>query len=157
MTTKVPPQLRGKVWHSTSIENAKSIVGCGAILAEPELSETKRWGSATQLFVRSIGGISLFDFRLPNSHSSGLLSRFVPCKVDLIRTVWFEIDLSKLGSSFLSAEDTRLRWINAGMNTQYMPKLEAASLCAIPISCIKTVYVCDRRGVFRVTALEEFA
>lgn len=156
MITKVPPQLRGKVWHSTSIENAKSIVECGAILAEPELSETKRWGSASLLFVRSIGGISLFDFRLHNSHSSEFLGAFVPCKVGFSRTVWFEIELSKLGSSFISADETRLRWINAGMNTQYMPKLEAASLSAIPIDCIKAVYVCNRKGVFRVTTLEEF-
>ncbi|ELA9814221.1 TPA: hypothetical protein ACGSUT_004207 [Vibrio parahaemolyticus] len=149
MSTKVPTELKGKVWHSTSIENAMSIVRQGFIFAEPDIDQTKCWGGKSERvhpFVRSIGGISLFDFRLPNSHVSEILYSFIPCKSGCAQTVWFEIDVSRLSDSFLSADETRMRWRESGMSRQYMPKLESTSLCPIPTSYINSIYISRKMG-----------
>jgi leucyl-tRNA synthetase len=160
LSTKVPTELKSKVWHSTSIENATSIVRQGFILAEPDIDQAKFWGGKSERvypFVRSIGGISLFDFRLPSSHVSKILYNFIPCKSGCTQTVWFGIDVSRLGDLFLSADETRIRWMESGMNRQYMPKLESTSLCPIPISCINSIYISRKNGVFKPTTLEIFA
>lgn len=152
MTTRVPKELKGRVWHSTSKENALKIDKHGYIVAEPDIDESKRWGGKSQSvhpFVRSIGGISLFDFRLPNSHISEILYSFIPCRAGWSQTVWFEINVLYLDDSFLSAEQVRLRWIKAGMNRQYMPKLEAASLRPIPTKHINSIYISNKVGFFK--------
>ncbi|MGR5518921.1 hypothetical protein ACPV5H_26345 [Vibrio harveyi] len=161
MSIKVPQQLQGKVWHSTTLENANEIVRKGYILAEPNIDQSKRWGrndSSAYPFVRSIGGISLFDFRLPSSHSNPMLYSFVPCKAGYTQTVWFEIDIQKLDESFLSADETREQWKASGMVRNYMPKLEACSLCPIPTNLVKSVYISNKHGTFKLLAsIEELA
>ena len=44
MSKKIPNKLKGKVWHSTSVENAKKIVKYGRIVAEPDIEAKERWG-----------------------------------------------------------------------------------------------------------------
>jgi hypothetical protein len=59
--------LRGSVWHSTNSERYKGILSAGAILPEPPIPDSDRWGTRPGTigcpYVRSIGGGSLFDFR----------------------------------------------------------------------------------------------
>lgn len=35
------------------------------------------------------------------------------------------------------------------MNRQYMPKLEAASLRPIPIEYVKSIYISNKKGIFK--------
>ncbi len=152
LVISVPKELKGKIWHSTSVANALEITKHGYILAEPDIDESNRWGGKLESlypFVRSIGGISLFDFRLPNSYISEILYSFIPCRKGWAKTVWFDIDVQYLNESFLSAEQTRQRWIEAGMNRQYMPKLEAASLCSISTENINSIYISNKKGIFK--------
>jgi hypothetical protein len=152
LITRVPNELKGKIWHSTSKELALEIYSHGYIIFDPSIDESKRWGGkskSTHPFVRSIGGISLFDFRLPSSHVSEILYSFIPCRTGWPQTVWLEINHFYLGDMFSSAEETRIRWIEAGMNRQYMPKLEAASLRPIPIEYIKSIYISNKKGIFK--------
>ncbi len=159
MSKTIPKQLKGKVWHSTSILNAKEIVAHGEILANPDIEAERRWGGTCESkypFVRTLGGISLFDFRLPKAHSNDLLVRWVPCHVNLTATVWFEIDTSKLQGFFLSAEETRIRWQEAGMDRQFMPHLEASCLCSIGVQDIKSTYIAYRNGKLSSASLDAF-
>jgi len=59
--------LRGSVWHTTNCDRYKSILADGAILPEPSIPDSDRWGTGLGTigcpYVRSIGGVSLFDFR----------------------------------------------------------------------------------------------
>lgn len=58
--------LRGGVWHTTDSERYKGILSAGAILPEPPIPDSDRWetglGTIGCSYVRSIGGVSLFDF-----------------------------------------------------------------------------------------------
>ena len=60
-------ELWGGVWHTTHPERFLSILNDGAILLEPPIPNDERWGVGLgpdhYPFVRSIGGVSLFDFR----------------------------------------------------------------------------------------------
>src|SRR5258708_6756663 len=60
-------ELVGGVWHTTNQERFLRILEWGTILPEPDISEHGRWGTAAgpegYPYVRSIGGVSLFDFR----------------------------------------------------------------------------------------------
>ncbi|PKG86490.1 hypothetical protein CXF85_01950 [Colwellia sp. 75C3] len=149
MPKRIPHKLKGKVWHSTSFDNAVKIIKSGSILSNPNISTEDKWGGNSETdypFVKSIGGISLFDFRLPESHSSELLYRWVPCQVKFSKTVWFEIDTSKLHSCFLSAEDTLVKWEKAGMTRNYMPYLEASCISPIDTQYIKSILIGDQNG-----------
>jgi hypothetical protein len=59
--------LRGGVWHNSDSERYKGIISAGAILPEPPIPDSDRWGTGLGTigcpYVRSIGGVSLFDFR----------------------------------------------------------------------------------------------
>lgn len=159
MSKTIPNQLKGKVWHSTSVVNAKKIVTHGEILANPDIEAESRWGGTCESkypFVRTLGGISLFDFRLPKTHSNELLTRWVPCHTKIPATVWFEIDISKLKGFFLSAEETRIKWRDAGMDRQFMPHLEASCLCPISVQDIKSIYIGYTSGKFTSVSLNYF-
>ena len=60
-------ELVGSVWHTTRPERFQHILESGAILPEPDIPKAERWGTAGgpegYPYVRSIGAVSLFDFR----------------------------------------------------------------------------------------------
>ena len=65
---KLPAELKGRVWHTTSLVRFQQILRDQAILPEPPtVDNSERWktGSRPELYpyVRVIGGVSLFDFR----------------------------------------------------------------------------------------------
>jgi hypothetical protein len=63
---RVLQQLHGGLWHTTSSDRFESILATGAILPEPNIPDSKRWctggGSEHYPYVRTLGGVSLFDF-----------------------------------------------------------------------------------------------
>lgn len=60
-------ELVGGVWHTASQDRFVRILECGAIFPEPDIPHEQRWGTAAgsegHPYVRSIGGVSLFDLR----------------------------------------------------------------------------------------------
>ncbi|WP_278370487.1 hypothetical protein, partial [Pseudoalteromonas lipolytica] len=102
-----PSELFGSVWHTTSLERYSMIVVNGCIKVNPDIPDSERWG--TKLgekhfpFVRSLGGISVFDFRDFDVDATDWAT-FVPCRTDWQNAVWIEVDISKLGDRFKSAQ-----------------------------------------------------
>src|SRR5258708_20259302 len=68
-------ELSGRLWHTTHPNRFKSILNSGAILPEPDIPDSERWkaskGNQSFPFVRTLGGVSLFDFDQfdPDSYS----------------------------------------------------------------------------------------
>jgi hypothetical protein len=60
-------KLKGGVWHTTNMNRFQGILRSSAILPEPEIPDRERWstsrGSELYPYVRTLGGVSLFDFR----------------------------------------------------------------------------------------------
>jgi hypothetical protein len=110
-------ELVDGVWHTTSQNRFLRILECGAILPEPDISERERWGTAIgpegYSYVRSIGGVSLFDFRgfetesYSKEYPCSSWETFVPCLDGWDSAVWIEIDHEALGAAFISGVDLR--------------------------------------------------
>jgi hypothetical protein len=112
-------ELVDGVWHTTNQDRFHRILECGAILPEPEISEYGRWGGHS--YVRSIGGVSLFDFRGFEAESysakypASSWEYFVPCHRDWDSAVWIEIDHESLGSAFISGVELLAKWKAEGL------------------------------------------
>jgi len=65
MTGEFPNILRDSVCHTTSVGSCREILAHGKIVAEPDISNRERWstacGSRLYPYVRTLGGMSLFD------------------------------------------------------------------------------------------------
>ncbi|ABI38919.1 conserved hypothetical protein [Shewanella sp. MR-4] len=150
-----PQELLGTVWHTTSIERYKMIVRDGCIKANPSLPDSERWG--TKLgeehfpFVRSLGGVSVFDFRNfdVNSYSKKFgaanWATFVPCRSDWRSAVWVEIDFSSLGGNFISGQSIREMWYKMDSTRKFITQIEGAVIGVIPTSAFKQVLFYDTR------------
>lgn len=140
---RVLEELLGKVWHTTNSDRYNAILQFGAIVPEPDIADCDRWGTACGReyypFVRSIGGVSLFDFRdfdpieyrgrCPLSN----WEEFIPFRKDWSASVWIEIDTVRLGNQFIGAMALLERWKEAGAyKHRIMPYLEAAILRDVP-------------------------
>ncbi len=140
-------ELVGGVWHTTSQERFEAILECGAILPEPNISERERWGTKIgpegYPYVRSIGGVSLFDFRdfdaekYSAKYPASSWEFFVPCHPSWASAVWIEIEHETLGKAFVSGVGLLARWKAEGSSQRIMPLIEAASLAPIPCSAFK--------------------
>ncbi|MGY5820761.1 hypothetical protein [Vibrio chemaguriensis] len=141
-----PSELFGSVWHTTSLERYSMIVGDGCIKANPDIPDSERWG--TNLgekhfpFVRSLGGISVFDFRDFDADSTDWAT-FVPCRTEWQSAVWIEVDISKLGDSFKSAQSIRELWHEVNSTRKFITQIEGAVIGSIPILAFKQVLVYD--------------
>lgn len=117
-------ELHGQSWHTTHPDRFKNIVAVGAILPEPEIPELDRWktsrGKDHYPFVRTLGGVSLFDFDHfdPQSYAEKYAMcswhDFVPFRNDWGRSVWIEIDRKLVAPKFISGPDLLARWKSAG-------------------------------------------
>ena len=143
---KFPSELFGSVWHTTSLERYSMIVGDGCIKANPDIPDSERWG--TKLgekyfpFVRSLGGISVFDFRDFDAGATDWAT-FVPCRTEWQSAVWIEVDISKLGDSFKSAQSIRQLWHQMGSTRKFITQIEGAVIGSIPTLAFKQVLVYD--------------
>lgn len=151
LQNKVLSELIGGVWHTTHPDRLQPILECGAILPEPDLSEKERWGTAIgpagYHYVRSIGGVSLFDFRnfdpgkYSEAYPSSSWSYFVPCNLAWECAAWIEIDHEQLGSAFISGADLLARWKSEKSSRRIMPLIEAACVGALPARAFRRAFL----------------
>jgi hypothetical protein len=142
-------RLQGCVWHTTNSERFRGIVRCAAILPEPDIKDSDRWstslGSEYYPYVRTLGGVSLFDFRDfdPEHYSevypNSMWREFVPYRPAWGEAVWIEIDVSLLGDAFISGPALLARWKADTVGNRIMPQIEAAHLGPLPRSAFKEV------------------
>ena len=131
--------LRGGLWHTTSVARFAGIKSHMAILSQPPVPDAERWGTACGPngwpFVRTLGGVSLFDFEGfdPEEHDvkcpMSSWREFVPFRAVWGASVWIEIDRLRAGESLvgprvLLARQSRDR----AYGHRLMPYIEACYL-----------------------------
>ena len=146
-----PEALVNGIWHTTSVERFNAILEGTAILPNPPIPDSERWGTAggpdLYPFVRSIGGVSVFDFtafdesvyekRYPLSN----WSEFVPCRRSWGSAVWIELKRELLGASFIDGQNLLTRWKREGGGRRIMPLIEGAHIGPVPTSVFARVLV----------------
>ncbi|PKG37080.1 hypothetical protein [Psychromonas sp. Urea-02u-13] len=139
---KFPTELSGRVWHTTNLERYAMIVADGVINANPDIPDNERWGTGLGEehfpFVRSLGGVSVFDFRNFDVDVTDW-GAFVPCRTDWQSAVWIEIDISVLGNSFISGQSIRELWHKMDSTRKFMTQIEGAVIGSIPTSAFKKI------------------
>lgn len=157
-------KIQGSVWHTTNSGRLRGILRAGAILPEPDIDDRDRWstsqGREWYPYVRTLGGVSLFDFRefdrqdYSQNYPLSSWSEFVPYRRAWREAVWIEIDISKLGETFISGVDLLQRWkAEEALKHRIMPKIEAAHLGPVPLTAFKNLYEV-REGVHAFTSIE---
>lgn len=147
-----PQQLANRVWHTTTEERFTAISNDGAILPDPNISDNQRWGTVSgpekYPFVRSIGGVSLFDFRGFEAETYELQypvstwREFVPCGSKSESAVWIEIRLSHIEQHFIDGAALLSKWKNSGeLYRKIMPLIECAHIGPIAASAFGEVLV----------------
>jgi hypothetical protein len=147
-----PPELRSGLWHTTNSDRFARIVAVGQILPEPDLPDSERWktggGVAHYPYVRSIGGVSLFDFTDfdPESYSKDYpLSDwhvFVPYRRSWRNSVWIQVDRDAISDHFVSGLEVLMRRRrDKAYGHDFMPLIEAASLAPIPVTTFRRVLI----------------
>jgi hypothetical protein len=154
--------LQGRLWHTTNSERFQGILRSGAILPEPDIEDSERWGtpqgSEFYPYVRTLGGVSLFDFRefAPEQYSKAYpmsdWMAFVPYQAAWKEAVWIQIDARKLGKMFLSGVDLLARW-KAESSNIIMPGIEAAYIGELPRIIFKNVFLV-REGIHAFLPIE---
>lgn len=141
--------LCGSVWHTTNSERYKGILLEGAILPEPLIPDSDRWGTGLGTigcpYVRSIGGVSLFDFRDfdPEEYSENYpistWREFVPYRSAWGEAIWIEVDVSEVMAEFISGREILDRWKAEQATNRFMPLIEAAHIGALPLKAFRQV------------------
>lgn len=141
-----PSVLLGRLWHTTPLHRYRRIRRDGAILVNPSMQDPKRWfggnGPKNYPYVRSLGGVSLFDFpgdfdpeAYTKQYPCCSWRRFVPYSYSssgrLWRvSVWIEILPERLGEQLISGA-ALLKRAKADPNSvhhNFMPGIEAAHI-----------------------------
>lgn len=144
-------RISSGIWHTTSQDRFRAILESGAILPEPNLPDSGRWstnlGPQWYPYVRTLGGVSLFDFRGfgPESYRErcpmSSWYEFVPYRDEWKASVWIEIDSGVLGETFISGKDLLDRWKAATIGNRIMPEIEAAHIGPIPAAAFISAFV----------------
>jgi hypothetical protein len=141
-------ELHGGLWHTTHPDRFRHILSRGAITPEPDISNSERWkasaGPEFYPYVRTLGGVSLFDFDKFDSESysekfpSSSWYEFVPFRETWGCAAWIEIDRARAAHKFVSATDLVARWNNEkAYHHTIMPHLEW--LIALSQVCLNVV------------------
>src|SRR5215470_9580940 len=85
-----PSELREGLWHTTTPDRYGGMLRTGSILPNPDMPEAERWKTAAgphyYPYVRTLGGVSLFDFRgfdsdvYSHNYPLSTWREFVPCR-----------------------------------------------------------------------------
>ena len=146
------PKLQGRLWHTTHPDRFQGILNCGAILPEPPIPATSRWktarGQEGYPYVRTIGGVSLFDFDRfqPQSYSIdyplSTWRTFIPFREDWGTAIWIEINRAQITHQLISATDLLARWkADGAYGNALMPCIEAAVIGELPASAFLGAFV----------------
>lgn len=144
--------LSGRLWHTTRPDRVPDIVAAGSLLVEPSIDNAERWktsrGPDYYPFVRTIGGISLFDFAnfdadlYDQTHPMSSWRSFVPYLQEWRGAVWIEIDREAISDSFISADEIVRRWDEGGHHRHtVMPRIEAAHIGDLPVSACQSAFL----------------
>ncbi len=148
-------ELYGGLWHITHPERFKSILISGAILPEPNLSEREREKTSNGPdgfpYVRSLNGVSLFDFEHFDSNSyskkcpSSSWAAYVPFRTLWDSSVWIEIDRKLVANQIISGTNLLAQWKSdkAYIHT-IMPYIEVAHLGPLPQIAFKRAFLVCR-------------
>lgn len=133
-----PIILLGGLWHSTNRDRLELILSSGAILPEPDIPNKSRWcassGPEHYPFVRSLGGVSLFDFmgydhEMYAREYSSSVSAFVPFRPGMGNPVWIEINRSDCQKSIINGDDLLEKWNSEeAYGHNIMPLIEVAHI-----------------------------
>jgi hypothetical protein len=150
LADRVLARVLDAVWHTTSAARFEGILAAGAILPEPPIPDNERWGTSQgpryYPYVRTLGGVSLFDFRGfdPTEYSEryplSTWGAFVPYCSTWKEAVWIEIDVNALGQRFVSGPQLLERWKRDHVGHRIMPLIEAAHIGAVPVSAFKNEF-----------------
>lgn len=146
-----PEILAESVWHTTTPERFSLIRRDGFIYPEPELADSERWGTVMgeshYPFVRSIGGVSLFDFRgfdeatYSERYPMSSWHSFVPCSHRSDEAIWLEIDIETAAENFVPGSELLAQWKESGqLHRKIMPIIEAAHIGPLPIKLLKRTF-----------------
>ena len=146
-------ELCGRLWHTTHPDRYERILTSGAILSEPDIPDGERWGTSLGKdyypYVRTLGGVSLFDFdqfepdvygeRCPSSS----WATFVPYRTDWGCSVWIEIDRDRVAPpQLVSRFDLLAKWdSDSAHRHKIMPEIEAAHLGPLPLTAFKRAFL----------------
>ncbi len=131
------------LWHTTHLARFTRILGDGAILPEPNIPESERWGMS---YVRSLGGVSLFEFKgfEPVSYSKEFplssWAEFVPFRSVWNSSVWIEIDRERVLQKLVSGFNLLEQWKAGKVYKRLMPHIEAAHLGPVSKNAFKRAF-----------------
>ena len=149
----LPKELMGRLWHTTHPDRFKQIMKDAEISPNPAIPEKERWktsrGPEYYPFVRTLNGVSLFDFKNFDEVSYGEkypLSNwreFVPCRSLWDEAIWLEIDRAKASDNLIGGKELIEKWkkLDAYKHT-IMPMIEVAYIGAIPLHAFRNVLIC---------------
>lgn len=150
-----PELLRDGLWHTTNNERCEGILASTSILPEPPVPDSQRWGAASgpglYPFVRSIGGVSLFDFlcfdefAYSTKYPLSMWKTFVPCFSEWEEAVWIELDRAAIAKGFLGGVVLLELWKEGNeLGRKIMPIIEAAHIGPVPVSAFRKIYKFNR-------------
>jgi hypothetical protein len=146
-------RLHGGLWHTTHPDRFAAILATGAILPEPGVPDSERWctggGKEHYPYVRTLGGVSLFDFTQfePESYQercpSSCWAYFVPCHLAWERAVWIEIKRGQVAPpQFIPGLELLSKWkADRAYGHNIMPEIEAAYVGSIPRAAFKQAFL----------------
>lgn len=142
----------GGLWHTTHLDRFTRILADGMILPEPDIPENERWGMS---YVRSLGGVSLFDFEgfKPDSYSKmfplSSWAEFIPFRSAWHSAVWIEIDRERVAQHLISGLNLLVQWKADKTHKRLMPHIEGAHLGPLSRNAFKRAFfVCrDSKGI----------
>ncbi len=138
--------LHGGLWHTTSPQRFDSIVRDQELLPNPPIPDAERWGTRMGPdyfpYVRTLGGVSLFDFTDfdPETYSASYpmsnWTEFVPFRDSWGAAIWIEIDRAAVRADLIPPAELVQRWKDTNCHShRLMPQIEAAHLGPIPSDC----------------------
>ncbi len=152
-----PKLLLDKLWHTTSPSRYQMILDSGMISPDSPILEKDRWGTARgpdfYPFVRSIGGISLFDFKNFNpdlyndKYPLSNWHEFVPYRRKWGEAIWIEINRDGISENYIDGGALLKKWkAEEAFQHNIMPIIESASVGPIPVDCFNCVYKCGKNN-----------
>ena len=153
--------LRGGLWHTTSECRFQGIMSQKAILSDPPVPEDKRWGAncgpSGWSYVRTLGGVSLFDFAGfdPEDYTARYPAcswkEFVPYRHLWRASIWIEIDREKATDNLVGANELVAQWHKENAERHIlMPYIEACYIGDIPSGLfVRTLAVANGDTEFR--------
>ena len=152
----LPNLLHGHLWQTTSHVRYQMIIEAGCILPNPSIPDQERWnagaGSEFYPYVRSIGGVSLFDFKgfdpepYCKKYPISYWQEFVPYRREWGQVIWIEINRQVIAEGFISGEMLLAKWHqDKAHKHNIMPKIETAHLGPIPLEAFSRVFKCGNK------------